>query len=94
MQGQLWYPDVSHMKTSGTHVSLNREVEHELSLLWGAEQNQSLPCYARYARYARYSCFRASLAHAYQENVVDIAVDTFDSSSCYFHSERVPLRPW
>ena len=79
------------MKTSGTHVSLNREVEHELSLLWGAEQNQSLPCYARYARY---SCFRASLAQAYQENAVDIAVDTFDSSSFHFHSERVPLRSW
>ena len=55
--------------------SLKEGVNHELSLL--TVQNQILPCIG--PSYACYLRFRAPLPHTFQENALDIVVDTFHS---------------
>ena len=60
-----------------TCVSLNRGVEHELSLIWGPVQNQILQF--RVCSYAGRLGHSALLAKAYQGNTLDIGLDTFPS---------------
>ena len=57
-----------------TRVSINRGVEHELSLIWGPEQNQSL--HFRGCSYAGRLGHSAFLSKAYQKNTLDIGLDT------------------
>ena len=67
----------SFIEASLTRDSLNRGVEHELSLLLGPVQNQIFPFRGPF--YACYFRFSASIPQAYQENVFYITVDTFCS---------------
>ena len=57
-----------------TRVSLNSEVEHELSLYLGPVQNQNL-----HFRGPKYGCRLRHSAQAYKENTQDIGLDTFPS---------------
>ena len=57
-----------------TNVSLNRGVEHELSPILGPVQNQIL--YSRGPLSVRTLRSSVSIAQAYQENPLDIGLDT------------------
>ena len=57
-----------------TRVSLNRGVEGEFSLIWGPVQNQIVQF--RGSKSAQHLRHSASLAEAYQENTLDMGLDT------------------
>ena len=69
--------EILEIQSNPTCVSLNRGVEHELSLIWGPVQNQIV--HFRRCSYAGRLGHSALLAKAYQENTLDIGLDTFSS---------------
>ena len=63
-------------KESSAHVSASIR-EHELSLIWGPVPNQILLyIWPKYKQRLQHS---APLVQAYQENTIDIGLDTFPS---------------